>query len=78
MQVSQVPGMLKQLSTLLELSRRWMYINCWHMNEHESAAMWKSYAVNKKLSLYGRRVLRCGTVCPQKSMEVTITLRVFM
>ena len=24
--------------------RRWMMISCWHMNEHESAAMWKLYA----------------------------------
>lgn len=22
----------------------WMYISCWHMNEYESAAMWKLYA----------------------------------
>src|SRR6266496_3905331 len=24
--------------------REWTMINCWHMNEHESAAMWKLYA----------------------------------
>jgi hypothetical protein len=24
--------------------RKWMDICCWHMNEHESAAMWKLYA----------------------------------
>jgi hypothetical protein len=28
--------------------RQWMYINCWHMNEHESAAMWESYVRSGK------------------------------
>ena len=27
-----------------EWARQWIYINCWHMNNHESAAMWKLYA----------------------------------
>ena len=26
--------------------RHWTYVNCWHMNEHESAAMWKLYATS--------------------------------
>ena len=34
----------KQMSYLLEKVRQWTYVNCWHMNEHESAAMWKLYA----------------------------------
>ncbi len=24
--------------------RQWTFINCWHMNEHESDAMWRLYA----------------------------------
>lgn len=24
--------------------RHWTYLNCWHMSEHESAAMWKLYS----------------------------------
>jgi hypothetical protein len=24
--------------------RQWTYINCWHMNDHESAAMWSLYS----------------------------------
>lgn len=32
------------LSEFAEWSRQWTYINCWHMNEYESAAMWKLYA----------------------------------
>lgn len=27
-----------------EFFRRWKFVNCWHANEHESAAMWKLYA----------------------------------
>lgn len=26
-----------------EWERQWTYANCWHMNEHESAAMWAAY-----------------------------------
>jgi len=35
------------LSGMSEMSRSmryWTYVNCWHMNERESAAMWKLYA----------------------------------
>jgi hypothetical protein len=35
---------IDQLAELAEWSRQWTYINCWHMNEYESAAMWKLYA----------------------------------
>lgn len=31
-------------SNIIELSRKWTYVNCWHMNEHESAALWKIYS----------------------------------
>ncbi len=34
----------KQLSQFAEWVRVWTYINCWHMNEYESSAMWKLYA----------------------------------
>src|SRR3990172_7066486 len=35
------PSWLEQWSLW---SRQWTYINCWHMNEYESAAMWSLYA----------------------------------
>lgn len=28
--------------------RQWIYVNCWHMNENESAAMWRLYASNNE------------------------------
>lgn len=31
-------------SKFAEWVRQWTFINCWHMNAHESAAMWKLYA----------------------------------
>lgn len=37
---------LRAMAMLGEHSRKWarcIAINCWHMNEHESAAMWKLY-----------------------------------
>ncbi len=34
---------LEQLSSTVEAMRRWTYISCWHMNEHQSAAMWNLY-----------------------------------
>jgi hypothetical protein len=32
------------LSKIHYSARRWTYINCWHMNNGESAAMWKLYS----------------------------------
>jgi hypothetical protein len=31
-------------SDIYKRIRQWTLINCWHMNEHESAAMWRLYA----------------------------------
>ena len=36
-----------RMSQFCQHNRAWTFVNCWHMNEHESAAMW---------SLYGRSV----------------------
>jgi len=37
------PEMLTLMSRLTEWTREWTYISCWHLNEHESWAMWKLY-----------------------------------
>lgn len=37
------PKILKSFSIFLKDSRKFTIINSWHMNEHESAAMWKIY-----------------------------------
>jgi hypothetical protein len=33
-----------KLSSLRQTIREWAYISCWHMNEFESAAMWRLYS----------------------------------
>jgi hypothetical protein len=36
--------MYETMAYKLEWSRNWTFITCWHMNDIESAAMWKLYA----------------------------------
>lgn len=45
------------LSHFLKWQRQWTLINCWHMNEYESAAMWKLYSSGD------------GTICIQSAEE---------
>lgn len=33
-----------KMSKFAEWIRNWTFVNCWHMNEYESAAMWRLYA----------------------------------
>lgn len=35
-----------QVSEKARAFRMWVYLNCWHMSPHESAAMWKLYAAS--------------------------------
>jgi hypothetical protein len=35
---------IKASSDFAKWIRMWTFVTCWHMNEHESAAMWKLYA----------------------------------
>lgn len=39
-----VDRLVAQHTGLRHFMRRWQFISCWHMNEHESEAMWKLYA----------------------------------
>lgn len=38
------PNAVLQMSMFMKMTRQWTYVNCWHMNQSESAAMWKLYA----------------------------------
>lgn len=59
-------SVLDSLSPHMRFEREWTFINCWHMNEHESDAMWRLYARTTDAvaiqSTYERlhRVLPCG------------------
>jgi hypothetical protein len=44
--IAAAKSMHEQIAEANRSSRRTTYINCWHMNEHESAAMWKLYAAS--------------------------------
>lgn len=33
---------------MMQAVRKWTVVNCWHMNDHESAAMWKLYAATNE------------------------------
>ena len=41
---NKVKHQIAQVAQEGEFWRDWTFINCWHMNEHESAAMWGLYA----------------------------------
>jgi len=50
------------MSKFAEWVRQWTFVNCWHMNEHESAAMWKLYAqTNEAVAIQStyQRLLNC-------------------
>ncbi len=37
-------GQWNKVYEVVRLSSKWIYVSCWHRNDHESAAMWKLYA----------------------------------
>jgi len=49
---------LKMSGDILKWYRQWMMINCWHMNEHESAAMWNLYTKTNE------------SICIQSTFEI--------
>lgn len=44
--VKERDGMLRRMSELRRTMTRNFAVNCWHMNEHESAAMWRLYSLS--------------------------------
>lgn len=60
------------LSRLYRRQRSVIYVNCWHINEHESAAMWSIYAGNAPgiaiVSTYDR--LRASLACTDREISI--------
>lgn len=56
-----------------ELHRQWTYVNSWHMNEVESAAMWELYAQRNQgiaiQSTYAKLVRCLPPKVPQRTFE---------
>ena len=39
----EVIALNRNTKNLADLARQIVFVNCWHLNEHESAAMWRLY-----------------------------------
>jgi len=49
---NQLETMMSTMSSFARWVREWTYVNCWHANEFESAAMWKLYAqINEAVAI---------------------------
>ena len=44
MKTKDVDNMLTQFTRITTQLRQWTYVNCWHANVYESAAMWSLYS----------------------------------
>jgi len=51
----------------LQWVRQWTFINCWHMNEHESDAMWRVYARTTDAVAVQSTFARLHRVLPPKT-----------
>ncbi len=57
-----------QLSSFNERIRYWTFVNCWHMNQHESAAMWRLYsATNQAIAVKSTYEALCD-VLPETAL----------
>jgi len=68
-QVLTAEKLNKNLRNLARKARQIIFVNCWHINEHESAAMWKLYLQSPEgvaiRSTFGRLKSSLGAA-PQK------------
>jgi hypothetical protein len=53
-----------QLYPFLKWQRQWTFISCWHMNEHESAAMWNLYSESNEAVAIQSRYSSLRNVLP--------------
>jgi hypothetical protein len=49
----------------LQLAKGWSFVNCWHMNEFESVAMWKIYSTSKDSVCLQSTFARLRDVLPE-------------
>ena len=53
-------------SKILEWHRQWLYVNSWHMNEYESAAMWGLYTKTDEAIAVQSRFARLRECLPSE------------
>jgi len=58
--------LLGTVSDLAETLRRWTYVNCWHLNPHESGAMWKLYSRSQEAIAIQTTYEKLQGVLPQE------------
>ncbi len=66
----KLDGFLSDWSKALKWVRYWALINCWHINEHESAAMWKLYGGEKAIAIRSRYSLL--RTCLDSSIDIGV------
>ena len=56
---------------MIAFNRRTVYANCWHMNQHESEAMWKLYA-GKGIAIQSTFNRLCDSLSKEQEHRVSI------
>lgn len=59
--------MMAQQAWFAKWAREWTYINCWHANEYESAAMWNLYAKTNEAVAIETSYQKLKNVLPEKA-----------
>ena len=60
------PTEFEPLAKFYEWNRQWVFLNCWHMNEYESAAMWKLYTKSNEAVALQSTFSRLHSCLPKK------------
>jgi hypothetical protein len=64
---------LDTLTTIYREMRRFTFLNCWHLNEHESAAMWRLYLKTEEgvaIQSTFRRLADSFTRCREHTIHI--------
>ena len=57
---------------MLQLNKGWSFVNCWHMNDFESAAMWKIYSTSKDSVCLQTTFARLRDALPKKDVYIGV------
>jgi hypothetical protein len=68
----QVKGVHRAAREVLHLLRNYTYVNCWHMNEYESEAMWKLYLSSNEGIAVQSTYKRLADSLKEASQEISI------
>src|SRR5207247_223935 len=68
----QHTNLFGQLKMFSQQARFWVLMNCWHMNEGESAAMWKLYTVTNESVCIQSTYRRLRDTLPEDQFAVSV------